>query len=201
MTSIYRQIGIGCERLFREILQDALRLSPEEVTWSYTVARADGRSQTLSLDGRILFDAVSDSDRRGRIAGWVDQAARRLDIDGRIRRSMSGVVFEIRQGYKSKDSKRQNADIANAATAYTKGYLPCVAILSQQIDRDIAFRYTAEKWALLTGIMGNASPHDSFYAFVKEVVGYDLARFFERNRGRLKSEVKLILESLLSADQ
>jgi len=114
---------------------------------------------------------------------------------------MSGVVFEIRQGYKSKDSKRQNADIANAATAYTKGYLPCVAILSQQIDRDIAFRYTAEKWALLTGITGNASPHDSFYAFVKEVVGYDLARFFERNRGRLKSEVKLILESLLSADQ
>src|SRR3989304_7447644 len=34
MTSGYRQVGIGCERLFREILKDVLHLSAEDVTWS-----------------------------------------------------------------------------------------------------------------------------------------------------------------------
>ena len=31
MTSVYRQIGIGCERLFRAILRDAFDLTDEEV--------------------------------------------------------------------------------------------------------------------------------------------------------------------------
>jgi len=44
-----------------------------------------------------------------------------------------------------KDSKRQNADIANAAAAYTKGYLPCVIVLSEQIDSDVLIRYRVEK--------------------------------------------------------
>src|SRR3989337_2065675 len=33
MTSIYRQIGIGCESLFRRGLQDALALSEDDVKW------------------------------------------------------------------------------------------------------------------------------------------------------------------------
>jgi hypothetical protein len=199
MTSIYRQIGIGCERLFRAILQDSLRLSEEESTWSYTVPKPGGKIRTLYLDGRIPFEAVKDVSRQQIIRDWMKQAAQTLEIDGSIRESLMGIVFEIRQGYKSKDSKRQNADIANAATAYTKGYLPCAAILSQQIDQDIAFRYKAEKWMLLTGITGDASPHESFYAFMKEIVGYDLVRFFERNKVVLKEEVKSILENLLAA--
>jgi len=51
--------------------------------------------------------------------------------------TITGTIFEVRQGYKSKDSKRQNADIANAATAYTKADFPCAVILSAQIDEDI----------------------------------------------------------------
>ena len=199
MTSVYRQIGMGCERLFREVLRDTLKLSPEDTTWSYTISRADGKTRTLSLDGRIPRDAVPDPARRARVQQWMDQSAEQLEIDDAVRASLKGIVFEVRQGYKSKDSKRQNADIANAATAYTRGYLPCVAILSQQIDGDIALRYTAEKWKLLTGITGDASPDDSFYAFMRTVVGYDLAKFFERNRARLKREVKSVLETLLAA--
>ena len=51
----------------------------------------------------------------------------------------------------------------------------------------------------VTGITGDASPHESFYVFMKEIVGYDLARFFERNKTVLKKEVKGILENLLAA--
>ncbi len=37
LTSIYRQIGAGCERLFRTILCDTLGLSETDVAWSYEV--------------------------------------------------------------------------------------------------------------------------------------------------------------------
>ena len=57
-----------------------------------------------------------------------------LEVDRKVFQSLTGTTFEVRQGYKSKDSKRQNADIANAAAAYTKGYFPCAVILSGQID-------------------------------------------------------------------
>ena len=43
-----------------------------------------------------------------------------VHVDPDVFTILKGTVFEVRQGYKSKDSKRQNADIANAATAYTK---------------------------------------------------------------------------------
>ena len=108
-------------------------------------------------------------------------AARRIDVDASVAKTLKGIVFEIRQGYKSKDSKRQNADIANAAAAYTKGLLPCVGIFSLQIDEDIAQRYSNARWVLLTGLMGNATSQESIYSFCKDVVGYDLAGFFQRN--------------------
>jgi len=167
MTSVYRQIGIGCEVLFRQVLQDALGLAEEDVNWSYTLPKSAGKTRTLYLDARIPIGKVKDVVRRKKIQQWVLQAARDMDIEPRITKSLGGIVFEVRQGYKSKDSKRQNADIANAATAYTKGLLPCVGILSLQIDQDIALRYRNERWVLLTGLTRESSPHESIYAFMK----------------------------------
>ena len=42
MTSVYRQIGIGCEKLFRRVIKDSLELSEEDVTWSYQVTLPSG---------------------------------------------------------------------------------------------------------------------------------------------------------------
>ena len=196
MTSVYRQLGIGCERLFRAILQDKLVLTEQQSKWSYKVARSGGRERTLSLDGRITLEDVRDTTSRRRVEKWITKAAKSLDIDSKVQKSLAGVVFEIRQGYKSKDSKRQNADIANAVTAYTKGFLPCAAILSLQIDEDIALRYTTEKWLLLTGSVSTDDPHESIYAFMRTVVGYDLAAFFDRNRTSFKRQVTEILKAL-----
>jgi hypothetical protein len=200
MTSIYRQLGIGCENLFRRILQDSLMLSADDVRWSYTIRKARGKTRSLYLDGRIPLDAVPNSAARKRVRDWIAEAADSLDISPRVASSLQGVVFEVRQGYKSKDSKRQNADIANAATAYTRGYLPCVAILSLQIDDDIALRYRNEKWMLLVGSTEDKSPHDSIYSFTKEIVGYDLAAFFMRHSHTLKSEVNRVLGKLLATE-
>ena len=198
MTSIYRQIGIGCEKLFRALLQDQLGLSEADSRWSYAVPQRGNRTRRLSLDGRIPVAEVKSRKAKKRIQNWISSAAASLDIKRRVASSLGGTVFEVRQGYKSKDSKRQNADIANAATAYTQGYLPCLVILSTQIDDDIALRYRAEKWLVLTGNPRATSPLESSYAFASSVLDFDLAGFFERNSGTFRKEIDQVLYLLLS---
>ncbi len=200
MTSVYRQIGIGCEQLFRRVLQDALGLSPDDSEWSYDIQVSGGRSRTLHLDGRIPVQNIGDAASRKRIRNWIKKAAASLGVAEAISHSLTGAVFEVRQGYKSKDSKRQNADIANAATAYTKTYFPCAVILSSQIDADILLRYRAEKWFVLTGTVGLNDPFRSTYDFMRAIVGYDLAAFFQRNSKTLKKEVDAVLKALLTPD-
>ncbi|OHB76544.1 MAG: hypothetical protein A2Z34_08210 [Planctomycetes bacterium RBG_16_59_8] len=199
MTSVYRQIGIGCENLFRRVIQDTLALSEDDVKWSYTVKKGMGKTRTLYLDARIPTDSVADTTRRKAIKKWIADCAADLDVSDRVAATLQGVVFEVRQGYKSKDSKRQNADIANAATAYTKAYLPCVAILSLQIDDDVALRYRNEKWVLLTGNTAEQSSRKSLYTFMRTVIGYDLAAFFQRHSNTLKAEVNVVLGKLLAS--
>ncbi len=199
MTSIYRQIGIGGERLFRTILQDSLGLTTEQAAWSYTVKGPRKKPKTLYLDGRIDLSDVMDRSRRKRVADWIEAASADLGVAKGIRSSLSGTVFEVRQGYKSKDSKRQNADLANASTAYTRAYLPCVVVLSNQIDADIVTRYRLERWVILTGSTLESSPLRSTYAFAQEVLDFDLAGFFQRNSRTLKTEVERVLHALLEA--
>jgi hypothetical protein len=200
MTSIYRQIGIGCEKVFRQMLQDAFGLSSADVIWSYQTPTPGGKSRTLTLDGRVPLDSIKVIEARTRFRDWMQRSAMSLGVDTGIFNSLTGTVFEVRQGYKSKDSKRQNADIANASTAYIKAYLPCAVILSNQIDGDILLRYRAEKWAVLTGVVGHNDPLRSTYDFAKEIVGYDLAGFFERNASTLRSELDSVLRALLTPD-
>jgi len=198
ITSIYRQIGLGSEVLFREILQDHLRLTAEQVVWSYTTT-VNGRRRRLSLDARVALDDIADDIRREAVIGWLAESARCLDVASGIAAALKGLVFEVRQGYKSKDSKRQNADLTNAATAYSQGYLPVLLVLSTQIDSDIVERYTHAKWLILQGSLA-PSPYISTYAFVEQVVGYDWAGFFQRNAVTLQKLVAETLVTLLQPD-
>ncbi len=200
MTSVYRQLGIGCERLFRSVLQDSLGLSDEAVNWSYATPSTNGKSRTLYLDARVPITEIVNRDVRQRFATWMKSTARLVGVGEGPANALTGVVFEVRQGYKSKDSKRQNADIANAATAYMRGYLPCALILSSQIDADIVVRYTGEHWAVLTGRIGLNDPLRSTYDFMRDIVGYDLAAFFDRNKCTLRQELDAILTALLKPE-
>ena len=200
MTSVYRQIGIGCEKLFRTVVKDALGLSETDVKWSYNIPLPSGKSRTLYLDGRVPLDKIVERTKRERFHAWMKDSAASIGVDPNIFSTLTGTIFEVRQGYKSKDSKRQNADIANAATAYTKAYLPCAVILSAQIDSDILLRYRAEKWAVVTGIVGAKNPLISTYDFMRDVIGYDLAAFFKRNSKTLRSEIDTVLKALLTPE-
>ena len=181
-------------------MKDSLELSEEDVTWSYRVTLPNGRTRTLHLDGRVPLDKIGSKGKRNRFHDWMRDSAEMLDVDPKVFKNLTGTIFEVRQGYKSKDSKRQNADIANAATAYTKGYFPCAAILSGQIDNDVLFRYRAEKWSVVTGVVGTGNPVLSTYDFMKDVIGYDLAAFFERNSSTLQREIDAILKALLAPE-
>lgn len=200
MTSIYRQIGIGCENLFRDILKNSLNLTDSDVEWSYNIPKASGEgTRNLSLDGRIPTTKLTNGNKE-RFQEWLIKIGKETDVAPSVVKSLQGVVFEVRQGYKSKDSKRQNADIANAATAYAKGYLPCVAVLSKQIDNDIVARYKAEHWGILIGSTGDADSTHSIYAFMREVVGYDLEAFFKRNKTVFRAEIDKVLKNILSPE-
>lgn len=86
MTSIYRQIGMGCERLFRKILQDELQLSVADSTWSYGVPGSAAKERTLSLDARIPLDSVQNSGKKKAIRMWMVDAANDLQVAPPIER-------------------------------------------------------------------------------------------------------------------
>jgi hypothetical protein len=57
-----------------------------------------------------------------------------------------------------------------------------------------------EKWAVVTGIVGLNDPLLSTYDFMRDVVGYDLAAFFERNSTVLRTEIDAVLKALLAPE-
>lgn len=199
ITSVYRQIGIGCERLVREIFMDYLGVSETGVKWSYQTQGTNGKMRTLSLDGRIIFDDIQNKEVKERVVDWKNQIVEQLQLTDAVSKAMTGVVFEVRQGYKSKDSKRQNADIANAANAYANGYIPCLMVMSAQIDDDIVTRYHQAKWLILQGYLNN-TPFSSTYDFYKEVIGFDFESFMTNNQKFFQNEINAILNQLMRAE-
>nr|AEN71951.1 MluI [Micrococcus luteus] len=203
MTSIYRQLGIGSERLFRQVLRDELNLTADQVKWSYKMlpeldaehANESVKARVLSLDGRVELEDLEDQQARERVEAWIEVQRRRLNITAPLK----GAVFEVRQGYKSADSKRQNADLANAAQALGHQYLPVLVIMSTQINEVVHARYTTGNWSVLMGTVGASDPVGSTYDFLDQVVGYDLAAFFERNKAALRAGTEGILTDLLEA--
>ena len=96
ITSIYRQIGIGCERLVRGIFMDYLGLDANDVAWAYEVTDTNGKKHTLSLDGRIIIDKIQDNEVKKRCTTWMMQLADKLELTTPIRKAVTGVVFEVR---------------------------------------------------------------------------------------------------------
>lgn len=193
MTSVYRQIGIGCERLFRQIIfEQTGYINYSSSQWSYDTTTRAGKKKILSLDGRLEIKDINNAIVRKNVEQWIYDYLVNLEVDVR---ELKGAVFEVRQGYKSKDSKRQNADLDNATVAYSKSYLLVFTIFSSQIDNDIALRYRNGKCGILVGnLHGNSL--SSLFTFCNEVLLFDLAYFFEKNSGVIKNRVNNVLKTL-----
>lgn len=192
MTSIYRQVGIGCERLVRAVIQDSLGLDDEAVRWGYDSVRSDGKNQRLTLDARIDSQHLG-ADERHRLFDWLGRASGRINQH----RETTGAVFEVRQGYKSADAKRQNADLRFGLAAYDEKYLPVILVISTQVSAVVIERYRQNKLLVLTGSTVKDDTR-STYAFFDSVVGYSLSDFFDRNTASIRAEVGGVLEALLT---
>ncbi len=197
MTSIYRQLGIGCERLLREIAKDSLSLGNEDVKWSYKYKKEDGKEGVHTLDLLLDKSKMLKAASKERLQSWLQESGEFLGLSADRVSDLRGVVMEIRQGYKSADSKRQNADLRFGMRATNEGYLPAIVIVSTQVSETVIRRYRSSQMHVLTGTLGNDATESTF-AFFKEVVGYDLRGFFEQNKMKIRSEFAKVLKSLLS---
>lgn len=195
LTSIYRQIGIASERLLREIIKDVLGLDERQVEWRYEYNRTKSQKAFHVLDARISVDDVSSPDAASRLRNWLVRALQSAGGDRRLK--ARGAIFEIRQGYKSADSKRQNADLRFGAKAYQAAHIPVVAVLSSQVSETVVSRYRDVGMLVMTGTPSD-DPTISTFAFFKSVVGYDLAGFFARSSSAIQTEIHGLVEKLLS---
>lgn len=196
MTSIYRQLGIGCERLLRQVIQDHLGLSSEQVAWSYKYDKGNGQMAAHTLDARIEIADVSDLNRRKIVKSWIKKSALELGLPAVKAAALSGAAFEIRQGYKSADSKRQNADLRFGLRAYNDAnLLPIICIVSTQASDTVCRRYRDSRLLVL---LGTTKGDLSTFVFFRDVVGYDLAQFFQRNTTHIRKQFTAIIKQLLS---
>lgn len=197
ITSVYRQLGVGCERLCRRIMQDAASLSDDDVSWGFEIEKEDGSIGTLKLDARLPVSKIEDKSVKRRVEKWLLQSTEHLSLSTKLARTLDGAVFEIRQGYKSADSKRQNADLRFALRAYGEDLLPVMMLVSSQVNSAVRRRYLSSNLLVLVGSLSGDSTTSTF-AFYRDVVGYDLAAFFQRHSAKMRREVQAILSSLLS---
>lgn len=198
LTSIYRQIGVGAERLLREIIKDCLNLSSSQVAWQYEYQKTRTAKAIHQLDARISLSDLREQDRE-RIERWILET-RKTATGSRKTAVLDGVVFEIRQGYKSADSKRQNADIRFGLRAYQAGLLPVVAVLSSQVSETVIQRYRSDGMLVMTGIRSD-DPSVSTFAFFRDVIGFDLEDFFRENSSAIKSVIHGLIGNLLSSNE
>jgi hypothetical protein len=195
LTSLYRQIGVGSERLFRRIIGEVLGLTDEQMRWSYTHDKGRGKTGVHSLDARISAADLGD-EPAARLLRWLTLAG---GAASQPARSYESVVFEVRQGYKSADSKRQNADLRFGMRAYRDGLVPALAVMSTQVSEPVIQRYRTDGIVVLTGSLDD-DPTVSTFAFFDQVVGYDLIGFLSRNSRAFSAEIERVIGALLSAE-
>lgn len=195
LTSVYRQLGIGAERLFRAVLAEEYKLTDEQLSWAYEYSVSTAKTGIHTLDAKIMTNDLG-MDRRGHFNTWTLDALNAVNVTGALGRTVEGVAFEVRQGYKSADSKRQNADLRFGIQAYRHGLLPAFAVFSNQVSKPVLTRYRADGMLVLTGTLSD-DPTVSTFAFFEQVVGYDLAGFFRRNTNEIAIEVQDIVGALL----
>ncbi len=197
LTSVYRQLGVGSERLFRAIVGASLGLAEKQMEWSYEYDRPDGKQGSHTLDVCIWMSDL-DSEARERFVQWLGNIKQLVGGKGSRSIVIDGIVFEVRQGYKSADSKRQNADLRFGIRAYQANLLPVFVIMSSQMSEPVIKRYRNDGMLVLTGLH-NDDPAISTFAFFDQVVGYNLAEFFTRNSFLIQDEIQQVVEKLLSA--
>lgn len=196
ITSVYRQLGIGCERLTRSIFSDMFEQEDSCVCWGYELEKENGEKSKLSLDARLETNYAKTPEKKQIISEWLYELSRSVGIPHQRSIELTGSVFEVRQGYKSADSKRQNADLRNAIYAFNQSYLPVMMIFSMQINRTVYKRYTSSQYPVLIGT-DSCDPLKSTFAFFEKIIGYNLLKLLVKNKDVIRKDVEIIISKIV----
>lgn len=192
MTSLYRKLGDGCQDLWTALIQDQFGVTRDQAQWKYEIPKPGGKVTTRVLDGYIDILEFPSSGPLDDFRTWLKDAKSTLGA----RLNPRGAVFEVRQGYKSQDAKRAGGDVDNAGQIALQSCLPVLTVFSRQLPVPIARRYRASGWLILAGELSD-DPLSSTYAFSHEVMGFDLAGFFDANVNELRTETTRVFAALL----
>ena len=88
---------------------NTLGLKAEQSIWSYQIQGTGDKLRILSLNCRIPIADIQ-SENRLLVESCVQEACRTTGVSVEVSNILKSAVFEVRQGYKSKDLKRQNAN-------------------------------------------------------------------------------------------
>jgi hypothetical protein len=162
LTSLYRNVGTGTEAVVKLLIERCLGITPEQHRWQYHYT-FNGSPRTRTLDGAIRFEQIKNAKLRRRVRDWV----RRHDPQA------TGLVLEVREGYKSSDAKRSNGDKDAVLAARADNLVPVMLVLSDQIAATTVATYTKCGWNIEAGAQA--------YQFCAHVFGVDLLAVMERN--------------------
>jgi len=73
--------------------------------------------------------------------------------------------------------------------------LPVIVIVSTQVNNTVFQRYRDQRLHLMLGVLKG---DNSTFGFFSEVIGYDLAGFFQRNSSDIRKRFDAIIKQLLS---
>lgn len=183
ITSIHRKIGDIYEACIKSIFMQALRLSPEEISYRAPLRSGDG-DELRSADAYLPFGRLAAGVRR-RVASFCEQEVARLTDNPNI--NLVGIAMEIRHCYQTGDSKRTQADEAMARHLMLSGILPVMPLFCNQSNPGIISRYRSV-WVIKEGI--------DAYDMVKLFSGFDFLDFLKRNRDDFRAPVIELLRSL-----
>ena len=200
LTSAYRQLGIGLERALRLIAEkgcdfiDVPDNDTNNIKWSFQSATG----ATRELDLLISVDMINQESKKKRLY----EIARLMKPKFKIQESdFKGIVFEIRQGYQSADSKRVKGDLEIVEKAEDEGLLAVVLIGSNSYNHSVISTYKNGGLPILVPSSGdNGKVENCPYCFFEDFMDYDLRSAMLRIAPKAKAKVTEHVRTRLGLD-
>lgn len=189
ITSAYRQLGIGLERAMRLIIAkecdfiDVPEDNPDMLKWYFDSATGI----TRELDLLISTEMFNDESKKLQLYELAKLMKPGFSVESS---RFKGIVFEIRQGYQSADSKRVKGDLEIVTKAEEKGFLAVVMIGSNSYNDSVISTYKNGGLPILVpSTDGQGKSHECPYCFFNYFIDYDLRSALARIGPKAKSQL------------
>ncbi len=182
-TSLHRNFGDIIEVSVREIFKHAYSLDDGLARSSFSIQSIEKRS-TRTTDVSIPFEALTNAQEKSLRAYHVKLCGKHTPALLAQHGACRGLGYEVRQCYKSNDSKRRTADIDMSDLLFQNKIIPMMLIFCSSSSPSIIRDYRRlSKWMIVEG--------DDAFDYVREISGFDF-------RGYLDTKISQVSPRLVS---